>query len=409
MSVAWHIVRKDLVRLRWVLALWIVVLVASLGLASIQTNLSSDASFPFWIAAVVLTMGVLPLIAFGLVMGLLHDDPVAELDAFWITRPISSGQLLDAKLLALLLFAALPVVVTFPFWLNYDYRWPQIGWAAVLTLRNHFILVALALPLAAISANGSKFVMNVMVGAGGSLLLVLLLQLGESREAGVYVPGLVRSKAWMLAGVWLTAGIVVTLNQFFRRRTRQSMLLLVAAVALGLSAMKWWPWVFVSAAAASPPVMAAASGFSAMINGAIRPAVVLAEVPLRDNASASRAGQMLKIQTVFLDYTGELQVAFSTGVPELARGIGDFLPDDRRTKAAPEYYFITNASDGRMLPVTPVPQGNGLAAATLLFLHFNFRLRPAAAVWQGGAPSNLTAWLQGARLVKVVAVDASRP
>lgn len=410
MSVAWHIIRKDFGRLRWVLVLWVVLLIAGLGLPVIQANLSYEEYFPFWIAAVVLLMGFLPLLAFGLVMGLLHDDPVAEVDAFWITRPISGGQLLVAKLFGLLLFAVIPVLVTVPFWLSYDYRWSQIGWAALLTMRNHFFLIALALPVAAISASGSKFVMNVIVGVAGCLLLVLLLSIGDADNPAIKVPsGLFHSKAWLFAGLWLTVGLVVTLNQFFRRRTRQSMMVLVGAVLLSLPVLKWWSWDFVAPLAPLSSAVGGAPVFSALIDGAIRPTAVLAEVPLHDNARTASGGQTLRIQSVLMDYTGQLQVAFSEGVPELSHQLGDILPDKRKPTVVPEYYFITNASDGRMLPVTPSMQGNGLTAATMRFRHFNLQLRPAAANWQGGAPSDLAAWLQGARLIKVVPLDPSQP
>lgn len=409
MSVAWHIVRKDLVRLRWVLVLWVVLLIAGLGLPVIQANLNYDNYFPFWIAAVVLVAGFLPLLAFGLVMGLLHDDPVAEIDAFWITRPVSGGQLLAAKLFALLLFAVLPVLVTLPFWRSHDYSWPQVGWATLQTLRNHFFLIALALPVAVISANGSKFVMHLILGISGFLVLTLLLGIGDAQNARDAVPGLLHSKAWVFASLWLAAGLIVTLNQFLRRRTRRSLQVLVAALVLGLLVMRWWPWAFVAPMPPISPVMAEAPAFPALIGGTLRPAVVVVEVPLRENAAASRSGQSLKIQNVFLDYTGELQVSFSSGVPVLSHRLGDILPDDRKPAVIPEYYFLANASDGRMLPVTPGQQGNSLTAATLLFRHFNLRVRPAAAAWQGGAPADLAAWLKGARLLKAMAVDSSHP
>lgn len=410
MSVAWHIIRKDLIRLRWILVLWVVLLIAGLGLPVSQANLSYEEYFPFWIAAVVLLMGFLPLLAFGLVMGLLHDDPVAEVDAFWITRPISGGQLLAAKLFGLLLFAVIPVLVTVPFWLSYDYRWSQIGWAALLTLRNHLFLIALALPVAAISASGSKFVINVIVGVAGCLLLVLLLSFGDADNPAIKVPpGLFHSKAWLFAGLWLTVGLVVTLNQFFRRRTRQSMTVLVGAILLSLPVLRWWPWDFVAPLSPSTPSVSGAPVFSALIDGAIRPTAVLAEVPLRDNARTASGGQTLKIQSVLIDYTGQLEVSFSEGVPELSHQLGDILPDKRKPVEVPEYYFIANASDGRALRVTPSVQGNGLTAATMCFRHFNLRLRPAAATWQNGAPADLTAWLQDARLIKVVRLDPSHP
>src|ERR1051326_8319440 len=172
MTVAWHIVTKDLVRLRWILVLWAVVLLGGASMVAIQAGLDANYYLAFYVVATVVLSGFSPLITVGLVMGLLHDDSVAEIDAFWITRPISSGELLQAKALVLALFGFIPVIVALPFWIHYDYGWTQIAGATLHTLRSYCVIVVVALPLAAISANGSKFVLNVIIIAGGLLLLM---------------------------------------------------------------------------------------------------------------------------------------------------------------------------------------------------------------------------------------------
>lgn len=388
MKLAWHIVKKDVVRLKWILLLWAVLLVAGLGLTAIQAGLDVDTYFPFQLAAKAILTGFAPLIAFGLVMGLLHDDPVADGDAFWITRPISGGDLLAAKAMAWVLLGLLPVTVMLPFWVSYDYSWDQIIRAIRQTWVIHLLLAALALPFAVMSANGSRFVMNVLVGAGGLLLLILLSRVGQPGSDRPASPELVQSRTGLMAGLWLVATITVTLIQFLRRRTRQSLVVLATAVALGFGVAKWWPWAMESVAGEPAPVASA----------------IVAEVPLHEDARSSRNGTMLGIQFVYLNGTGELRVSFSEATPLLSGEFRSLLPGATPRPGGPGYYFILNRNDGRAFAVQPSQQGNSLAAATLYFTHASFTTRPAQSLPEN-PPPNLTAWLKNAVLVKAVASD----
>jgi hypothetical protein len=405
MRLAWHIIRKDLRRLRWILLLWAIVLAASLALASIQSALDAESYYPFWVMANIVGRGFLPFFAFGLVMGLLHDDPVAEIDAFWITRPIAGGELLLAKTLALLLISLVPIVVTLPFWLAHDFGASQLGLAVRETWVGHFIIVAVALPVALVSANGSKFVMNVMFGAGGLLLLILCLQLGASRRP-VEVAGLVQSQAWLIAWLWLAASAVVAWIQFFRRRLRWSLVAMAVALAGGLLIVLTWsrPLELLrkdpSIAAVAPP--RGTLTLMVRIDGAIRPAAIVGQVPLRDGAAASHGGVTLKVRSVFVDFTGELQMSFSETALQSARGLAGRLPGAAPRPPDPAHFLLFNPADGVILPVQAVQAGTELEMAAMRFRHAGIRLRPDNA-WQGTPPADLKAWLQNAWLVKVLA------
>lgn len=412
MKLVWHIVRKDLFRLRWILLLWVVVLIAALGLAAIQSGLDEETYFSFWIAASVLVVGFIPLMAFGLVMGLLHDDPVAEIDAFWITRPISGGNLLFAKLTALVLIGFIPVLIAIPFWLNYDFGWSQILRATGQTLRMDFLLVLLALPFAVISANASKFVMNVMMGLGILLLVFLLLGLGHSQKDEPGIPALLESKAWLIVGLWFVSALIVTLNQFLRRRTQQSIAVLAIMAVAGFGVAKWWPWkidhllptpdktaVTVVASVLEAPV------FSPVIAGETKRMIVIAEVPLVAGAHSFLHGRMLKIQHVLLDYTGDLQISFTEAMPRLSGKFRDLLPGNAPQQTKPDYYFITNLAEGGAFAVTPTNHGYDLDVGSLHFSHLTISARPEV-TWQGKTAANLVTWLKEAVLVKVEAAEA---
>lgn len=405
MSLVGHIVRKDLFRLKWILLLWALVLAAGLGLATVQAGLDGDTFFPFWVATKVVVVGFLPLLAFGSVMGLFHDDPVAELDAFWITRPISGTALLAAKALTLLLFMLVPIVVMLPFWLARDYTGGQVARAVLQTMEGHGLIILAALPFAVLSANASKFVMHVMVGAGGLLLMIILGNLGQPRTTTPAVPGLILARSCVIAGLWLAATLVMIMNQFLWRRTRRSVVVALAAAALGFAVAKWWPWTMgLSREGRAESVAALAPGapkLTVRITGASRQVAIVGQVPLRESAVGSRRGLALKIQSVFADYTGELQVAFSEASPQLDEVLGDWLPGASKRTPAPAWYFLLNPADHRLLAVSPARVGNELPVATVVFSHAAIRVR-ASGNWQTDAPPDFRAWLRDAWLLKVI-------
>jgi hypothetical protein len=411
MRIAWHILQKDFVRLKWILMLWGVILCGGILLTTIQAGLDSETYFPFYIAAKVVMSGMVPLVAFGLVMGLMHDDSVAEIDAFWITRPISGSELLVAKGLGWALFGLIPVFVATPFWLSHDYGWSQAFVATQHTLRMHLIVAAVALPFAVVSANGSRFVMNVLVGVGGLLLLGLLIRIGESSANQSEAPGLLQTKAWLIAWLWLAASLAMALNQFIRRRMRQSLAVLAVAVVAGLVIVKCWSWKLAFVLQQPPPpstvaeilIQRGAPAFPVKINDEMKRVVVLAEVPLRPGASASRDGVTLKIQAVSLDYTNQLQISFSEATAELSESFQDLLPGAPPRERSPEYYFISSRSDGRAFLVKPTRLQNELTVATVCFSHSTISTRPAT--WLSGAPRDLAEWLKDAVLVKAVVDD----
>jgi hypothetical protein len=412
MRLVWHIARKDLVRLRWLLLLWGVVLGGGLLFVTIQARLDAETYLPFYVAANVVISGVAPLIAFGLVMGLVHDDPVAEIDAFWMTRPISGGELLMAKAVAWLLLGLVPVAVTLPFWLIRDYGWDQVALATAQTMRTHFVIAALALPFAVISANGSRFVMNVMAGAGGLLLLALLLRLGRAPEKPIE-PGLILSRATLIVWLWMGTALAMTLVQFLRRRTSISLALLATGAAAGFIVAKEWPWTFESRLggpgenhpAVQPEFRPGSQPITLRIDGRLRRLVVVAEAPLRQGEVASRAGTTFYIQTVLFYPTGELRVSFSEARPNPSEAFRDLLPGAPVRTGPPAFYFIMNRSDDRAFSVKPTRFADDLIAATLCFSHLSVSAWPATS-WLGSPPPNLVAWLKGALLAKAVVDDA---
>ena len=226
-----HILRKDLVRLKWILLLWGIVLAGAHVLVGVQARLDAETHGIFLALAKVIILGVVPLIQVGLLMSLVHDDSVVAVDVFWLTRPISGRELLMAKIMGWLAIGILPVAVSIPLWVAHDLDWVQLGVATQQTLRTHLLIGIGALPFAMMSGSSSKFVMSLIVGGGGMLLFSLLLRLGGESDEAPTPALLIQSRAWVVSWIWIGTSVAVAINQYLRRRTRVSVALLTVGRA----------------------------------------------------------------------------------------------------------------------------------------------------------------------------------
>ncbi|MDB6092529.1 MAG: hypothetical protein JWM32_91, partial [Verrucomicrobia bacterium] len=242
MNLTGQIVRKDFFRLRWILLLWAVVLTAMMAMARIQVSLGIDQYYPFYLLAWVFGKIFLPLLGFGLVMGVVNDDAVSDTDAFWITRPISSGRLLGAKCATLALLCLVPALVMIPWWIAQGMDLHQFGAISLQVLRWQAFLTVLAVPFAVISINAGRFFMSVVLSAAGSFLLILIFVFVTDDAHTPLSPEVISSTSWVMLGWWVIATGVIALNQFLTRRTRFSIVVLIAVLLVNCAVAHWWSW-----------------------------------------------------------------------------------------------------------------------------------------------------------------------
>lgn len=147
MNLTLHIVRKDLRRLRWWLAAWVVLLLLpiALGAGLLANNPFRDEEWHLdnvleWIHGLQFLVGYL------LTILLLQDDAVLGTQQFWLTRPISRGRLFGAKMLGVfVVLALLPIAVALPWWL-----WHGIGLAPMAMAAFEFVALAVLVAVPAI-------------------------------------------------------------------------------------------------------------------------------------------------------------------------------------------------------------------------------------------------------------------
>jgi hypothetical protein len=430
MSLTWHIVRKDLYRLRWVLVLWVVALAARNAFSSVQALMDEEGAYPFSRAAWLFGSVFCPVIAFGLVMALLADDPVAGFDGFWITRPISGGRLLGAKSVLLALLLLPPVLVMAPVWLGHGFGVDQFCSAAGATAKTQAALMALALPFALISPDGTRFVVNVLMA--GALILVLGL-LYRLCDLGRFVPvsdGVLESRLWVLAWIWVAASIVVACVQFLTRRTRNSVMVLVAGAAAAFAVTILWPWdisgtppIEVAAQTPEGPKVPGASSSDALANACWRTALgsgqgsseevgrIVATLPAQAGMKAARAGSTLRIIEV-IDNAPRPEVlvlSLSESAPEFSGRLFSLFLETPRADAGPsEFYFLINRQDGRSLIAHVIHAGEAFTSDSIRYSRTILLFDPGRA-WKGDIPPDVHEWIKNATLVKVVAPGQAAP
>jgi hypothetical protein len=119
MKLVWHVIRKDLVRLRWWLLAWIAVLALPIFIGVEFTFHRRLELGGIRLADVVRTLDMLEIgLGWLLTIVLVQGDALVGSRQFWLTRPISGTRMLAAKAGGLVvILGAIPVLVALPWWL----------------------------------------------------------------------------------------------------------------------------------------------------------------------------------------------------------------------------------------------------------------------------------------------------
>jgi hypothetical protein len=242
----WHLVRKDLLRLRIaviLLSLLGVVKIAFYG-AIVGQLRPPDLE---WInrlqsgPELLLRTLTEPLITYLLVGWLIFEDSPLEQDAHWVTRPISGLQLFVAKAVgAVVMFVVLPLAINLAWWAfcGFDARDTAVATGELVTLRA--LLVSIGLLLASLTGAYPRFVLWSLAGLGAfAAMLIIVLYFGGP-ASGLFGLLISRLMAWSLGGSGVA--LFVSAHQFATRRYKRSLAVLAigtaAVVALGAS----WHW-----------------------------------------------------------------------------------------------------------------------------------------------------------------------
>lgn len=245
MNLTWHIVKKDLRALKWPFLLWALVIVAKLavGVMLLTADGTEEAEWFTRMSGLSQVLASFECVNFVLAAAVIQQDLLVGTRAFWVTRPISGGRLLRAKLLTLLLvFGLLPLIVTLPWWLGCGFGLREIGWAVVETSTIHLVCVLLGILWAVVTDGFGRFLMWTLVTlfAVPTLTGTITYYLWRGRarwDSDLLV------ERWAVGSVFaIVAILVVVAHQYLTRRTVRSIGLIAAATSVVIAIGVFWPW-----------------------------------------------------------------------------------------------------------------------------------------------------------------------
>jgi len=243
MNLTWHIAKKDLRRLRVHLLLWTVLLASQVF---VSFRLLSTRSVDYtWFTETGMMLNLLEAVgmavSFIIAAALVLDDPLVGTDLAWVTRPISGGRLLRAKLIATLLsLVLLPILVWMPWWFYCRFDLGGMAEAAVRVLGLQALAVIPGFVLASLVGRTGRFVLFSVL-----LVVALVVALMNLLAWGGYLavsPELWLCRLLLAAAVLACSGVVVVGRQYLTRRLASSAGVLAAGVVLAGVIVACWPW-----------------------------------------------------------------------------------------------------------------------------------------------------------------------
>ncbi len=392
MSLVWHIARKDLFRLRVILLLWAAVLTARMAFALIQSHADTGAAVGCIVPAWIFGSLFLPLLGVGLVMGALADEAVCDSDAYWITRPISGGQLLAAKLAVLGLLSLVPAVLIAPWWLAQGYDAGLLATAFLHTLKWQLIVMILAAPVAALSGSNSRFATNALLtGVAGVALLLIHNGFATDKVPADFAASYAMCLGLVFA-LWVAATAAIRLNQFRTRHTRRSLAIAVAAILLAFGLAAFTGSRLTAGPALPPPGLAAQTP------------QVLATVDPKIGAGSFRDGRGIRVTGIIPNDPRGMIITVSESMPDFSDPRWTTATVPSASPSQHEAYFLVHRHDGRSLRGTVAPVGEKLSAATLAYFRDDVTFSPPSE-WRLDPAFDFQTWVSGADLVKVGADD----
>jgi hypothetical protein len=250
-NLIFHILKKDIRRMRVFLGFWLFTLLLSAMVNGANVLIpAGDFSLQYAVEIILTLIGIFRVVLVAIAVPLLmHSEPLVGTTAFWQTRPVCRQDVLKSKLaFAGIFFILLPLLVDV-FLLSAS----QFPSAYVLATIPEIVLssVSLFLLLMAVAVLTRNFGYYALVLVSYYILAAVLV-------AGVQIPrlfsrgwsnlppvslGLADSRALLcsLVGIAFGAGIIAL--QFRTRKTFKSYVLLALLVAASFWAGQLSPWI----------------------------------------------------------------------------------------------------------------------------------------------------------------------
>lgn len=237
MNLTFHIIKKDIRRMGWALAVWAacgLYLVIGAKLSTIDGSIADRLK--------ILSVMIYMIMSLALIVGIVQEDGLTESDVFWRTRPTSSARMITAKLSLLLpLFVLLPVLVV-------AVTKPA---ASTLTARDFGYMglsyLGVTLAFAAFASCSKDLVRGITLGVLSVVVCAILgawlERFGAPLPRGVRLPAQdARAIAALLLCIAMSGAVLA--NQYFGRRPKLSFGFIGVAVIGSAFILNFWTWDF---------------------------------------------------------------------------------------------------------------------------------------------------------------------
>jgi hypothetical protein len=239
MRLTWHIVWKDVMRLRLALALWAVAFLweYALGVRLLCGSAPDFSLFERLRLYDFVAFGLQGVIGYVLIAALIHEDPLVGSTAFWPTRPISALRLLGAKLIGcLIIFWVFPVLLALPWWVYCGYRAHDVLNASLYTFYLGLLPLVIGLLIASLTATISRYLAGTFVAVAVVCVGFALADNSDfSHVATMNIPA-----AWeqsdervrMLIGLVVVGFPIIAAHQFLARKLVRSLVMVACLLVL---------------------------------------------------------------------------------------------------------------------------------------------------------------------------------
>lgn len=176
MTTALHLARKDLLRLRGALALWLILLPLPAALTVWRASGLGHALSEGSGSLLIIAYMALKIVGLLLVAQLALEDPLHHPDAAWPTRPITRKDLLIAKgTLAALGFVVAPVILLTLVWVAAGFNLADIAALALTQLAGFAVFTGGGLLVGAISRHLNQVLLWLLAACPAFLISALSL------------------------------------------------------------------------------------------------------------------------------------------------------------------------------------------------------------------------------------------
>ena len=245
MNLTWHIVKKDLRALKWPIGIWLLCIVAKLGIGVLLLNGDGTEGADWFgkMDAFAKVLNAFSFISFVLTAAVIQQDLLVGTTAFWMTRPISGGRLLRAKLITLgLVFGVMPVLVNLPWWIGCHYGIDEVAWAALETLAVQAIVVLLGMLWSVVTDGFARFLMWTLVTLFATPTLIGIVGYAVSRRAPPVFQEVIGTRFVVVLALAVVGIATVVVHQYLTRKTERSIGIIAGAVGLIVLTGAFWPW-----------------------------------------------------------------------------------------------------------------------------------------------------------------------